>query len=70
MKHFSQFVDPGAVRLGLTGPWAANAVAFENPDGSLVVVVGNPWPEAREFAFEGLSATLDGHSFNTFVIRR
>ncbi len=68
MKHFSRFVDKGAVRLGLTGAWAGNAVAFENPDGGRVVVVGNPWAEAREFVFEGISATLEGYSFNTFVI--
>jgi glucosylceramidase len=35
-RHFSQFVDPGAKVLATTG---GDAVAFKNPDGSLVAVV-------------------------------
>ena len=35
-RHLSYFVDPGAVRVGVTG---GNAVAFKNPDGSLVTVL-------------------------------
>jgi len=35
-RHFSQFVDPGAKVLGTSG---GDAVAFRNPDGSLVAVV-------------------------------
>lgn len=37
-RHLSYFVDPGAVRVGTTG---GNALAFKNPDGSLVAVVYN-----------------------------
>jgi hypothetical protein len=33
MKHLTRFVSPGARMIGVTGFWAANAVAFENPDG-------------------------------------
>jgi glucosylceramidase len=35
-RHFSEFVDPGANVVGTTG---GDAVAFKNPDGSLVAVV-------------------------------
>ncbi len=35
-RHFSQFVDPGATVVTTTG---GDAVAFKNPDGSLVAVV-------------------------------
>jgi len=47
MKHFSHFVRPGAVRVGLAGPWSGNAVGFENPDGSTVVQLANPLWESR-----------------------
>jgi glucosylceramidase len=39
-RHFSAFVDVGAVRVGLTGSHD-DAIAFRNPDGRLVVVVQN-----------------------------
>jgi glucosylceramidase len=37
-RHLSYFVDPGAVRVKTTG---GDAVAFKNPDGSLVTVLFN-----------------------------
>jgi len=37
-RHFSQFIDPGARRVDATG---GDAVAFKNPDGSLVAVMYN-----------------------------
>jgi glucosylceramidase len=37
-RHFSQYVAPGATVVGTTG---GDAVAFNNPDGSLVVVMFN-----------------------------
>ena len=37
-RHLSYFVDPGAVRVAATG---GDAVAFQNPDGSLVTVLFN-----------------------------
>ncbi len=39
VRHFSQFVDPGATVVGTSG---GDAVAFKNPDGSLVAVVYSP----------------------------
>ncbi len=37
-RHVSQFVDPGAKRVATTG---GDALAFKNPDGSLVAVIYN-----------------------------
>jgi len=37
-RHLSYFVDPGAVRVATTG---GDAVAFKNPDGSLVTMLFN-----------------------------
>jgi glucosylceramidase len=42
-RHFSYFVDPGAVRVQVTG---GDAVAFKNPDGSLVTVLFNSAAQA------------------------
>jgi len=71
MKHFSHFVRPGAVRMGLKGPWTGDALAFQNPDGELVVVVANPFRETRHLVLEiggrSVSAQLEGESFNTFT---
>jgi len=71
MKHLTRFVSPGARLVGVTRFWAANAIAFENPDGERVVFVTNPWPEPRPITIgEGASritATLDARSFNTLV---
>ncbi|HEY4185921.1 MAG TPA: glycoside hydrolase family 30 protein [Polyangia bacterium] len=37
-RHFSQFADPGAKVVGTTG---GDAIAFKNPDGSLIAVMYN-----------------------------
>ena len=73
MKHHSHFIDPGAHRLGLTGQWAGNAVCFGNPNGTLALVIANPFQNDRKMAFahaEGvITAKLPARSFNTFTIR-
>jgi glucosylceramidase len=72
MKHFAHFIEPGALRVGLAGPWAGSSVAFENPDGATIVVVQNTAEEARPFAVEvggkTVAAELAGRSFNTFTV--
>jgi glucosylceramidase len=35
-RHLAYFVDPGAVRIGTSG---GDALAFKNPDGSIIVIV-------------------------------
>ena len=37
-RHLAQYVDVGALRIGVTG---GNALAFKNPDGSIVTVLFN-----------------------------
>jgi len=72
MRHFGQFVEPGAHRMGLGGVWAGNAVAFRNPSGSTVVVMHNPLAEARPVTLSSGAAAwraeLQSMSFNTFVL--
>ena len=75
MRHFSQYVKPGAKRVLTTGPWG-DKIAFTNPDGSTVIVIGNSarQPQPVTLAIAGradgdtLKATLPAHSINTFVV--
>lgn len=72
MKHFSHLVKKGARVLETKGHYASNAVVFENPDTSLVIVVGNNMNRQREFMFEDknccFSAILEAHSIHTFLV--
>jgi glucosylceramidase len=40
-RHVSQYVQPGALVVGTSGAGASDALAFKNPDGSIVAVVYN-----------------------------
>jgi len=44
-RHVSYFVDPGATRVSASG---GNALAFKNPDGSIVTIVHNPGSSAAQ----------------------
>lgn len=74
MKHVSHYVKPGAVRLGLAGSWTGNALAFENPDGELVLTFANPLDAARTLTVEvdGVSYAFEcePESFHTVAIGR
>jgi len=73
-KHFSHYVKPGAKRI-LTAGWWGDKIAFENPDGSIVLVMGNSSGVSQTVALsvEGwlsnntINVTLPPASFNTFV---
>jgi glucosylceramidase len=75
MCHFSQFVKPGAKRVMTTGIWG-DKIAFVNPDGSTVLVVGNtakqPYSVVLNVAERAdggtINVTLPARSVNTFVI--
>lgn len=73
MRHFSQYVQPGARLLGLAGSFAGNALAFANPDGSVALQIHNPLSEQREVTFEheGKCYTLamPPHSFHTLEVK-
>ena len=43
-RHLSQFVAPGAKVVATNG---GDAVAFKNPDGSIVAVLFNSWTQRR-----------------------
>jgi glucosylceramidase len=74
MRHFSQFVKPGAKRVLTTGTWG-DRIAFVNPDGSTVLVVANsgnrPFDVVMAVAGrpEGtFEVALPPRSVNTFVV--
>lgn len=71
MRHFSGLIQPGARHMPLQGHWCANAVAFANPDGSLVVNINNPSAQEKTItlALEGRSyrAQLPPCSVNSIV---
>lgn len=73
MKHFSHFIQSGASLLETKGHWTANALVFENPDGSMVINILNSMDISREFTFkhgnEVFSTTIEPHSINTFLIK-
>lgn len=75
MRHFSKYVRPGAHVLGTTGHFNSMAIAFRNPDESVVVVAQNALDYEMPFSFadpqnadRGIKATLAPRSFNTFVL--
>ena len=73
MKSVSAVVQRGAVRLGMKGAWAADTLAFENPDGSLALSVFNPFLSEREVTLrhggETLRFALEPRSVNSILIR-
>ncbi|NRT74108.1 glycoside hydrolase family 30 protein [Clostridium beijerinckii] len=72
MRHFSKYIKQGATMKGLKGDFAGNALAFENPDGSVVLELLNPFDELQEVTFsvngEDYSFNIQPHSFNTLVV--
>jgi len=77
MRHFSQFVKSGAKRAAVSGTWG-DQIAFVNPDGSIVLVIGNSDRRALPVRLcvggrndgDILAITLSAGSVNTFVIPR
>jgi glucosylceramidase len=72
MKHLAHFVASGSVRLDLQGPWSGNALAFQTPKQSTVVICANPFGEQVEVviavANERFTVCLGASSFNTIVL--
>lgn len=72
--HFSKFIRPGAVRIGLESDITGlSMTAFQNVDGSIAVVVQNEGDEAQDFAMElgteAISDTMSAHSIATYLIK-
>ena len=72
MKHLSHFVKKGAKVLTTKGHWTSNTIAFENEDGSIVLVVGSNMNKSRTFEFlhkeESFSCVIPPHSIHTFYL--
>lgn len=77
MRHFSQYVKPGAKRAMVSGIWG-DQIAFLNRDGSVVMIIGNSSDKelpvrlciaGREDG-DTLAVTLPAASINTFVVPR
>ncbi|PST45603.1 hypothetical protein CPA40_10120 [Bifidobacterium callitrichos] len=75
MRHYSHFIKPGARVLDVEGRFSSMASAYENPDGTLVVVVQNALDRELEFSFSdpdhagrAFTATLAPRSFSTFTL--
>jgi glucosylceramidase len=73
MKHFSSFVRDGATLLETKGAFAADTLAFRNPDGSFVFEVFNPFKKTVEFdlELEGdlYGVLLEPESINSVIMR-
>ena len=74
VRHFAQFIKPGAVQLAYS-PWrdSTEALCYRNPDGEIVVVATN-WANGEKrvsFSIAGktYAANLKPHSFNTVTIK-
>ncbi len=64
-RHLAQYVEPGAVRLGVNG---GDALAFRNPDGSIVTVLYNSGGAAQTTLAVGgatLQFTIPGNGWAT-----
>lgn len=71
-KHFSYFVRPGAHVTETQSSWG-DKIAFVNPDGEVVVVMGNSSNSDLPVVLnidgkESSPVTLPAHSFNTFTL--
>ena len=57
---------------GLKGDYAGNALAFENPDGSIILEILNPFDDMQEVTFHikgiNYNFNMKAHSFNTLII--
>ncbi len=72
--HFSKYIRPGAVRIGLAAnlPDSVYTTAFRNTDGSIVVVVQNERGHLEKFSLvlgnEGVTVVVPENSITTFII--
>ena len=67
-KHFGHFVKRDAVRIATEGSFSSNSCVFENPDGSRVAVVMNPFDEEKTLTLEAKNYLLKPRSFNTILL--
>jgi glucosylceramidase len=72
-KHFSYYVAPGAHRIASTSA-DPDQIAFQNPNGDIVVVIKNPAADDRAVTIsvgdESVNPSLPSHSISTLVFHR
>ncbi len=68
LKHFGHFVDRDAVRIETEGEFSSNTNIFENPDGSRIAVIMNPFDNEKVVTLEGKNYILKPRSFNTMEL--
>ena len=71
--HFSKYIKPGARRISWeTELDELDIIAFENPDGSIVLVVMNETDREQEFILQqadsGVEIKSQAHSIKTLII--
>jgi len=73
MKHFSAFVLPGAQRIAVNGGPCKRIVAFQNPDGSRILIVANDTdreiPAVLDADGTAVRLAIPAQSMNTLVLR-
>ena len=74
LGHFSKYVHPGAVRIGLTSTVKnAETIAFQNPDGSIAVIISNPGDGPLEvslaLARDRVALHVPKHAIQTWIAR-
>jgi glucosylceramidase len=71
MKHFSHFIQPGAMRIRTTGE-DESALAFKNPDGNIIITYMNPGFTDREVTIrvgeKMIKIIFPNGSVNTIVL--
>ncbi len=73
MRHFSRYIRPGAVRIGVDcGIEGLMVTALENPDGSIVVEILNQAPHDERFSLEldaeSVEIAIPGSTLQTIII--
>ncbi len=73
LSHFSRFIRPGAVRIGLLlSDESIQATAVRNPDGSIAIVLLNEQNDPRDVSLvlgdEKTAFTISGQAVQTVII--
>ena len=73
MSHFSKFVRPGAVRIGIeTSDKELLSTAFSNPDGSIAVVLFNEKEDKKTFTIslgeKAVTVAISGKAIQTVFL--
>ena len=73
MSHFSKFVRPGAVRIGIeTSDKELLSTAFSNPDGSIAVVLFNEKEDKKTFTIslgeKAVTVAISGKAIQTVLL--